>query len=354
MIEDLVSIVLPIYNMEQYLGRCLESISSQTYELFEVIMVDDGSTDKSSEIARAFLADERFKYVYQQNSGVSVARNMGIELANGRWIAFIDPDDYISNDYLEQLLTETQDHNADIISCCCKCVADNKEDIIHFYDGDHTFSGDKKVELLKELIDINYNSHERRKTAIGVPWGKLYRRELLVENDLVFDKELTRYQDNIFNMYVFDKAKAIKYIDKALYIYNEDHISNYDRKYHPKAHIFLDRVCNLRRNYLCEKGYFDDCEIYRLYCKEVKGHCNTMLKKFFLNERNTVTVKERCAMMKAFFSGELYREALSEKTGSLGSRVSTFRIWLLTHRMYLLLVFTNSLACKLYRMRGAY
>ena len=99
--DDLVSMIVPVYCMEPYLRRCVDSLTAQTYPKVEIILVDDGSTDLSGAICDEYAAaDDRVRVVHQPNAGVSVARNVGIEAASGRWLAFVDPDDWVSGGFL--------------------------------------------------------------------------------------------------------------------------------------------------------------------------------------------------------------------------------------------------------------
>ena len=107
--EKKVSIVIPIHNSADKLKKCLDSVVSQTETDFEVLMIDDGSTDSSGEIANSYTADPRFKYYFQENAGVSVARNRGLSMSSGKWIAFVDSDDSLVDEYLSTLLAAAED-----------------------------------------------------------------------------------------------------------------------------------------------------------------------------------------------------------------------------------------------------
>lgn len=112
------SIIIPVYNVEQYLDKCLKSISKQTFLDFECIIVDDGSPDNSNAIIDKYVnKDQRFKVIHQKNMGLSAARNTGLDAAKGDYIAFVDSDDYIANDYLEKFVLKIASSNADIIIC---------------------------------------------------------------------------------------------------------------------------------------------------------------------------------------------------------------------------------------------
>ena len=113
--NDLISIIVPVYNVEKYIVRCLESILSQTYKNIEVIIVNDGSVDKSGEICERYAKkDNRIKLINKSNGGLSDARNKGIDQANGIYITFVDSDDYISQNYVEILYKLIKENNADI------------------------------------------------------------------------------------------------------------------------------------------------------------------------------------------------------------------------------------------------
>ena len=113
--NELISIIVPIYNVENYLRQCLDSIQNQTYQNFECLLINDGSPDNSADICREYLEkDSRFKYFEKENGGVSSARNLGIECSGGTYITFIDADDWVDSDYLEVLYNALIDENADI------------------------------------------------------------------------------------------------------------------------------------------------------------------------------------------------------------------------------------------------
>ena len=124
---DLISIIIPVYNVEQYLSRCIDSVINQTYKNLEIILIDDGSTDDSGEICDEYaLKDNRIKVMHKQNGGVSSARNEGLDISKGNYIGFIDSDDFIEKDMYEFLYDLLTKNNCDI-SCCNKFIfKDNK------------------------------------------------------------------------------------------------------------------------------------------------------------------------------------------------------------------------------------
>lgn len=130
--NPLISVILPVYNVEKYILQCLESISNQTYTKLEVIIVVDGATDKSYKIAKDYLEkDNRFHLIYQENAGSGPARNNGLNHANGEFVIFIDPDDWIKNDYIETLYKIYLANNVDlVITSGTDIFFDNQDNII--------------------------------------------------------------------------------------------------------------------------------------------------------------------------------------------------------------------------------
>lgn len=351
-----VSIIIPIYNMEQYLKRCLDSILAQSISSFEVIMVDDGSTDDTEKICLQYLKDERFHYYKQQNSGVSVARNKGLDESQAEWISFVDPDDYLKPDFLEVLLDSRKD-GIDIICCCCSSLKANILTPVYFYKYDTYFSEDDSIvvpigfekkgkkELLLELMDRNYGD-SKRATAIGVPWGKLYRKQFICNNNLRFDRDLIRMQDNIFNMFAFEKARTVVYRNVPLYIYNLDNISTHNRKYDPRVVDYFGKLQELRYNYLKENQLILDREIYSAYCKETTKLANVIMTKYFLHKDNPNSFENKVTELREYFSADIYQEVFNTKKISFERTSYQFRILLIRKRMYSILIFVELLFQK--------
>lgn len=155
--NELVSIIVPVYNTEEYIRQCLDSILNQTYQNFECLLINDGSSDNSSDICREYVAkDTRFRYFKKENGGVSSARNLGIELSEGDYITFIDSDDWVDSDYLEVLYSAILEEQADIAVSTYKKF--NTSDNCWYF---HSFQVkyDRKVftniELINELVDLD-------------------------------------------------------------------------------------------------------------------------------------------------------------------------------------------------------
>lgn len=176
----MVSVIIPIYNTESYLEKCLESIRTQTYVNIEIIMIDDGSTDCSKVIANAFVEkDSRFHLFSQRNAGVSMARNYGLDIAQGEYILFIDSDDWIEPQMIERLVYNMKEYNTDI-SCCQ-------------YDRGSCFTGEKTELWNKQITLQNFLIH---KEINGSLVNKLFRKELIKNNRL--DESIKYGEDALF------------------------------------------------------------------------------------------------------------------------------------------------------------
>lgn len=206
------SIVIPVYNVEEYLGRCLESILQQTLIDFEVICVDDGSTDKSFSILELYVSkDTRFKVIKQENGGVSAARNTGLENAKGTYICFADPDDYIATNFLERIYDEILEHNPDIIVFGAN-VFPITTDTDPWVCSDLTNS---------YAIYNKFHSDILLSGNRGYPfvWRNCFRHNFLKKYNLKFNEKLELGEDTVFQVSAFTVAKQMVFLPDKLYFY---------------------------------------------------------------------------------------------------------------------------------------
>ena len=291
--NELVSIIVPIYNMERYLEECIKSIRKQTYKHIEIVLVDDGSTDKSYEICLSHQKlDKRIKVIQQKNSGVSVARNTGIINSEGSWVMFVDPDDTISEEIIESLL-EKVSKDVEVIACTCLAFQEGKEAVCHFFDGDFCFTSmEEKKHLYKQLLDMKYGQKgENIFTAIGVPWGKLYKRSLLEK--VRFIPTLKRAQDNIFNLEIFCTAKTVIYIDEPLYHYRFDHKGEYFKKYRKDLKDIFINVLKERERIFLEYDLISEKDLYAYYIREKIMILMCIVRYGILHENNPETMQDK-------------------------------------------------------------
>ncbi|PAU70240.1 glycosyltransferase [Bifidobacterium italicum] len=276
-----VSVVIPIYNQQEYIGECLESLLRQTFTDFEVLAVDDGSTDKTADIITQFAnRDPRVRLIGQPNGGVSSARNTGLTHARGAWICFIDPDDYVADGYLRTLYDVcegTKDTPDIVMSTCIACDGEHKARQRFFPESFTASTREEKQPLFHQLLDGSYLQSKGFVTAIGVPWGKLYRHAFITGNGLRFDPQLSRMEDNLFNIQAFHAARRIVYLDYAGYYYRVSDLMahTYGGILQGTFHHAIDVSASMLDAY----GLLDDEAMYRawnaeqvnLYFQELKA-----------------------------------------------------------------------------------
>ena len=232
---ELISIIVPIYNVENYLRHCLESIQNQTYQNFECLLINDGSSDNSAEICREYVEkDSRFRYFEKENGGVSSARNLGIERSKGQYITFIDSDDWVDSDYLELLYMKINEYNADLAVLTYKQYSMNDGCFyLHVWEQDYYEKYYTGNELLNSLPNLeNYDS------TFNVSWGKLFKRNFL--ETATFNEQRIMGEDLEFNFKIFLQIKSCIYLNKALYNFRQHHLSTRARKISDK--YLMDNV----------------------------------------------------------------------------------------------------------------
>ena len=204
--NDLISIIIPVYKVEEYLEKCIESVLKQTYTNLQIILVDDGSPDNCGKICDEYAKkDPRIEVIHKVNGGLSDARNVGIAKAKGKYIGFVDSDDYIKEDMYEILINLIKKYDADVSICNLYDVIDGKEYIRNNENGIQEYS---RLEILKEvLLDKNIQSYA---------WNKLYKKELFDEIKYPIGK---KYEDIGTTFYVFEKCNKIVVTSKPEYYY---------------------------------------------------------------------------------------------------------------------------------------
>lgn len=205
-----LSIIIPVYNVEKYLPQCIDSVLAQSYRNFELILVDDGSPDGSPSICDRYACkDNRVKVIHQQNSGVSTARNNGIDNAKGEWITFIDSDDWVNPDYLANFGLDDADSLDLVIQG------------MEYYD-QRTNSYYKKRSfpscVISEHTFLSYFA-KNRLLELGFPYGKAYHKDLLEQNKLRFDQRLSFHEDHIFVLDYYQLCSTIRLVDAIDYKY---------------------------------------------------------------------------------------------------------------------------------------
>ncbi len=218
-----ISVIVPVYNVESYIGKCLDSIINQTYKNLEIILVDDGSTDNSPEICDKYAAgDERIIVIHKENDGVSSARNEGIRIATGDFIGFVDGDDFIESDMYETLVSMITSDDIDIAtSGYCMEYPDGKVVFMKNEDEVPACPMDTKDFLRYVFIRDKYRN------VAGYIVTKLFRASVIKENDILFDENMVMTEDILFFSQILMLSKKIVYTEKHLYHYFQRETSAY-------------------------------------------------------------------------------------------------------------------------------
>ena len=206
---SLVTVILPVYNVEKYLKKGIESVLSQTYENLEILLVDDGSTDSSGIICDAYaVLDKRVRVIHKENGGLASARNAGVLEAHGQYIAYVDSDDWVEPDFIERLLNACIEKSAEMSICRYRDVYDEKS-------VSHEEENFQMVWTGKDAV--NHRILDEDKYRIGTTaFNKFYKRELVA--DMCFP-EGKYYEDIVYGVQAMLRAKRVVYINKALYNY---------------------------------------------------------------------------------------------------------------------------------------
>lgn len=281
--EELITVVIPVYNVEKYIRKCIDSVISQTYKKLEIILVDDGSTDNCGRICDMYAKkDDRIKVVHKENGGVSSARNRGIKEANGEWIVFVDSDDWIEKDFCETLLKITS-KDVDCVMCGYNRIVD-----------------EQKIEI-KGVNKKNQMKNSREylicalspQTSYGFCTMKLIRKKSM--EGIQFNEKISVAEDALFNMQLAENINKILYINSKLYNYRlsfESVTKKYDRDY---ANKYLNSM-KLCREYIFSK-YKEDEEILQYYFNFVAFHVLLVAVNYCYNPQNSRkegTLKQIC------------------------------------------------------------
>ena len=212
--DELISVIVPIYNTEKYLVECVESLRKQTYSNIEIILVDDGSTDASIEICDEFAEkDSRVKVFHKKNEGVAVARNFGIQQSNGQYVVIVDSDDVAVDRMIEVLYTQIKEKDADI-AVGNYYIYDESDGNFYYYITDDDYC----VEVLspQELIDRQAGAWQWNSSAFIVTVAKLYKKDLFEDVSFTHGR---RFDDEASTHRIFLRSKKTVFINDNIYLY---------------------------------------------------------------------------------------------------------------------------------------
>ncbi len=310
MANPAISLVIPVYNVEKYLKKALESVQNQTFKNFEVIMVDDGSTDKSVDIIKEFCKNnENFVFITQENKGPAAARNTALKACRGDYIGFMDSDDYLEPEFLESLYNAATENNADI--ACCNFNLYYPEKDLKIYMPFTSFPGvySKTKALRKLILDMGIHYFV---------WNKLSKKELFFNNNLTFDDMY--FEDISTSPKLFYYADKIVLLGKSLYNYTSRSTSILHTMNVVRINDFIKSLGVIRNFLENEKVYQDYNNHVWIYSQKVKIvsyyyilmlHAKAMNFKGFLENISSATKSID------YFSGDCFMPVGNEKSPEL-------------------------------------
>lgn len=311
-----LSVIVPVYNVERYLHRCIDSILNQTFKDFELILINDGSTDKSGTICDYYkLKDTRVRVIHKQNNGVSISRNLGLKKSKGEFISFIDSDDYINKYMFESLINIITSENADIACCSFKRVEANVEQC-----SNNNINHIKIYTAEKALEDYLSYKCEQEKHLHTVLWNKIYKRELFDNIEFPSNKI---FEDGYVMYKLLGKSNKIVFLD-SIYYYYVQRPKSIMKTISPINHLkTYDDWCLIYR-YLCEnfphlsiyalsRYIYKDLDLYKniKYMDindNLKNYYRSAIKEQFLKDfkkiiTSKIGIKEKLKVTKIVFLG---------------------------------------------------
>ncbi len=212
-----LSIIIPVYKVENYLRQCLDSVINQTYADLEILLIDDGSPDFCGQICDEYVAtDSRVKVVHKENEGLCSARNDGINLASGEYIAFVDSDDWVEKDYYETMMKAAQKHHSDLVMSNYSRDEGEQGTEIRYINQDGVTSDSGKIRGIQMSVLAPYYSN--RKHGACFCWNKLYRRKFIQDHELYF-QDVKAQEDLIYSFQTFQYADNVALVTEAGYHY---------------------------------------------------------------------------------------------------------------------------------------
>ena len=231
-----ISIIIPVYKVECYLEECMESLLKQSYHNLEIILIDDESPDKCPQICDFYMEkDDRVKVIHKKNGGLSSARNAGIAIAKGSYLAFIDGDDFVCKDYIETLICACEENDVKISACgYVEYYSDDKQ-IVHCGEKPYVITGE---EAIKDIFTMKNDIHV-------VAWNKLYAKELFEENNIFYPEG--KIHEDVFTTYKFlANVDNVVYINRPCYFYVQREGSIINQTFNIKRLQLLDAIEDIR------------------------------------------------------------------------------------------------------------
>ncbi len=306
-----VSIIIPAYNSEKYLKRCINSICNQTYKNIEIIIIDDGSTDDTFNICEEYAKrDDRIKFIHKKNEGVSVARNRGIKSANGKYIMFVDSDDWIENNAVEICIKYMEDYNAQIGQFNYYFSHNDKEIKRESFITDIILAGEKEKNEIECDILFPYFNKKVKYGKIRGCWSKIFLTKFLIDNNIKFQENLSIQEDTVLFLQAINKVNTIIFFNEYLYHYfqnGESVTKKYDDNKLTKNEAtikVINKLFEKNKNKKLKKA------IQLLYWELLLSAILTQI----YNEKNISKYKDKKNLLKKVLKKQAYKNAMKLNT----------------------------------------
>lgn len=286
-----ISIIVPVYNLEDYLHKCIDSILAQTFTNFELILVNDGSTDRSGEICEEYASiDHRIRVIHKKNGGVASSRNAGLEVAKGEYIGFVDNDDYINEYMFETLYNNARTYSSDIVVCDYLNVDEDRPQDIKAFIADYQIQHYNNIDALNQLYTNN-------NVTFVVPWNKLYKKHLF--ENIKYKVGSINDDENIAHEILYHSHKTT-YIQLGLYYYVQrigsqmDSSASFHIKKLDAVYAFSDREVFFRK--IKEK---------ELHEKALKQYMERFFRYYYMAKTNLLNIDQELKLLKRTFDKSL-------------------------------------------------
>ena len=250
----LVSIIIPVFNAERYLAQCLDSLITQTYENFEAICVNDGSTDGSLNIIKAYQTqDKRIYCIDKQNQGVSSARNDALQVANGKFMMCVDADDWIEADTIETAVNKLIETDSDVVMWPYISEKQGRSDVKSIFSEDMIFQvSEVQNKLHRRFIGLLNEelAHPELADSLCTVWGKLYKADIIEDIKFIDLNKIGTYEDGFFNLEVFGKVQRVAYINQPMYHYRRTNGGSQTSVYREKLFSQWMYLFDLMQDYI--------------------------------------------------------------------------------------------------------
>lgn len=315
--KELITIIIPVYNVEKYIHKCIDSVINQTYKNLEIILIDDGSKDNCSIICDDYAQkDKRIKVIHKKNEGVSSARNVGLNNAAGDWVTFIDADDWIEKDFCTKLM-QNKAPNIDCLMC-----------------GYNRIINDKKIEIKSVVKQVKKYDDSRQylinslnpQTGYGFCHMKIIKRDSI--NKIRFNEQLNVAEDALFNMELSEKITKILFINDRLYNYRLN-INSVVKKYDPNYVNKYLKAMETCKKFIFNK-YNDDIEIMQNYYNFVAYHVLLIAVNYCYNPKNKYKRKSLIDTVKI----SIFKEGIKNSNYENISYSRKIALFMLKHKLY--------------------